>query len=287
MRVASAIILILIIGAGVWWMRMKTGGAEGSGIKVAASFYPLYFLASEIGGDKVTVTNLTPAGAEPHDWEPTTADAATIEKSQLLLINGGGLEPWAGKMNAKKIMTVGEDLFDGGDPHIWLDPVLMQAMADKVATALDETDPQNAETYRTNNEQLKFKLVQLDEEYRTGLANCLQKNIVTSHAAFGYLAKRYGLVQNAISGMSPDEEPTAQKLAQTATLARQLGVKYIFFETLVSPRLAETLAKEVGARTIVFNPLEGLTSEQLEAGQDYFLVMRENLVNLKTALQCQ
>jgi len=287
------LVIVLVVlaaaaaGAGIWWSRMETGKTEGSGVRVAVSFYPLEFLAGEIGGDKVNVTNLTPAGAEPHDWEPTTADAAVIEKSQLLLVNGGGLEAWAGKVTANKIMAVGESLFDGNDPHIWLDPVLMQTMADKITTALTETDPQNKDMYEANNSDLQSRLAQLDEEYRTGLKNCAQKNIVTSHAAFGYLAKRYRLTQTAISGVSPDEEPTAQKLAQTATLVKSLGIKYIFFETLVSPRLAETLAQETGAQTLVFNPLEGLTEEQQAVGQDYFSIMRENLVNLKTALQCQ
>jgi len=287
------LVIVLVVlaavaaGAGIWWSRMKTTGTEDDGVRVAVSFYPLEFLAGEIGGDKVSVTNLTPAGAEPHDWEPTTADAAMIEKSQLLLVNGGGLEAWAGKVTAKKIVAVGEGLIVGNDPHIWLDPVLFGQEADRVAAALGEIDPQNKDVYEDNNSRVKDELALLDEEYKTGLENCAQKNIVTSHAAFGYLAKRYGLTETAISGISPDEEPTAQKLAQTATLVKNLGIKYIFFETLVSPRLAQTLAQETGAQTIVFNPLEGLTEEQQQAGLDYFSVMRENLVNLKMALECR
>lgn len=282
------LVILAAIGAGVWLAGKRAPGVPESGqVRVAVSFYPLEFLAREIGGDKVSVTNLTPAGAEPHDWEPTTADAATIEKSQLLLVNGGGLEAWADKVKPQKTVVVGESMIEGRDPHIWLDPVLMRAMADKIATALSQTDPQNSDFYEKNNARVRDDLGLLDEEFRSALGNCRLREIVTSHNAFEYLAKRYGLTQVAVSGVSPDEEPTAQKLAQTATLVKSLGIKYIFFETLVSPRLAQTLALETGAQTIVFNPLEGLTEEQIQAGQNYFSVMRENLTNLETALECK
>src|SRR3989344_9496885 len=124
------LVIVLVVlaavaaGAGIWWSRMKTTGTEDDGVRVAVSFYPLEFLAGEIGGDKVSVTNLTPAGAEPHDWEPTTADAATIENSQLLILNGGGLELWADKVKSQKTVVAGEGMIDGSDPHIWLDPIL-------------------------------------------------------------------------------------------------------------------------------------------------------------------
>ncbi|TSC87671.1 MAG: zinc transport system substrate-binding protein [Microgenomates group bacterium Gr01-1014_16] len=278
--------LVVLVGVGLRLMQRKNDVNTGR-IQVAVSFYPLEFLAGEIGGGKMDVTNLTPAGAEPHDWEPTTADAATIEKSQLLLINGGGLEAWADKITAKKTIVVGEGLFSGNDTHIWLDPVLMRTVADKVTTGLSDIDPQNKDLYEANSSQLQTKLALLDDEFKSGLANCDQQTIITSHSAFGYLASRYGLTQVAISGLSPDEEPTAQKLAQTTDLAKKLGVKYIFFETLVSPRLAQTLAAEVGAQTLVFNPLEGLTQQEQQMGKNYFTIMRENLINLKIALACR
>jgi zinc transport system substrate-binding protein len=278
---------------------MKTSDKK---IHVTASFYPLYFFASQIGGDKASVVNITPAGAEPHDYEPSTGDLATIEKSDILIMNGGILETWGDKVkdelkNKKTTVVVaGEGLMsqqideENGkmlDPHVWLDPVLAKSEVQKIVAAFQQADPINAPYYQSNASRLEAELDRLNQEFQQGLSSCKQKNIVTSHAAFGYVASRYHLEQVALTGLSPDEEPTPQKLAEIATFAKTHQVTYIFFETLISPRLAETIAKEVGAKTLVFDPLEGLSKDDEVAGKNYLSIQRENLQNLRIALECK
>jgi zinc transport system substrate-binding protein len=289
-----------------WWLNQNVinqtsvSDLPSNKLQVAASFYPLSYFASEVGKDQVEVKNLTPAGAEPHDYEPNAQDITQLEKTDLLLVNGLGFEPWLDKVQSDleakgiQVVAVAEGLAsleseDGTvpDPHIWLDPVLAQQEVLKIAQAMSQVDPTNQTVYEANSQQLVAKLKALDQDFRQGLAQCQQKNILTSHQAFGYLASRYGLTQVSLTGLSPDQEPTPAELGQVAQFAKANQVKYIFFETLVSPRLAETLAREVGAQTIVFNPLEGLTSEDQAAGLDYFSVQRDNLSHLRTALECQ
>ncbi|MBI5123662.1 zinc ABC transporter substrate-binding protein [Candidatus Roizmanbacteria bacterium] len=269
-------------------------------LQVTTSFYPLYFFASEIGGDKANVKNITPVGAEPHDYEPTTQDIARIEKSSLLILNGG-VEAWGDKIkenlkdsNAKIISAsdnlLTKELTEEGktikDPHVWLDPILAKKEVTQITDGYIKTDPTNAIYYQTNQTQLNAKLDKLDIEFKTGLATCKQKNIITSHAAFGYLAARYGLNQVAVSGVSPDAEPSSQNLANVAKFAKENNVKYIFFESLVSPKLSETIAREVGAKTLVLDPLEGISDDDMKQGKNYFTVMKNNLKNLQKALEC-
>ena len=159
-------------------------------------------------------------------------------------------------------------------------------MVDRIASGYQQSDPNNKNYYQANADSLKAKLQQIDLAYRQGLSHCLTKNIITSHAAFGYLAKTYGLNQVAIAGFSPDAEPSPQQLAVIAKFAEQNQVKYIFFESLVSPKLAQTIASEIGAQTLVLNPLEGLSDQELAQGKNYLSVMQDNLSNLQTALQC-
>ncbi|OGZ64264.1 MAG: hypothetical protein A3A98_02690 [Candidatus Staskawiczbacteria bacterium RIFCSPLOWO2_01_FULL_40_39] len=270
---------------------------------VTASFYPLYFFSEQIAGDKAIVINITPAGAEPHEYEPTAQDIANIYEAKLLILNGVGLEPWGDNMkqnidpNKTKIVEVSEGVAnnqyenkEGGitqDPHIWLNPLLAKEIAVKIATGFIQADPENKNFYEFNLDALKEKLDALDEEYRQGLKTCQQKNIVTSHNAFEYLASAYGLRQVPISGISTEEEPSAQDLVQVAKFVKDNKVEYIFFETLVSPKLAETIANEVGVQTLVLNPIEGLTKEEIGKGKNYFTEMQNNLKNLQIALQCK
>ncbi|MCX6716914.1 MAG: zinc ABC transporter substrate-binding protein [Candidatus Taylorbacteria bacterium] len=281
---ALLIILLLILTIGV---KTQKNIEDNSKIKVIASFYPLYFFAKEIGGDLVSVENITPAGAEPHDYEPSTSDMANITNSKLLILNGGGLESW--KITDKSIETVIAYEGDDPDPHIWLSPQLAEKIADKIALGLMKVDPKNSAVYGKSLANLKNRLDNLDYEYRNGLnANtCEKKDFITSHSAFHYIASTYGFNQISISGLSPDSEPTPKELADITDFARAQNIKYIFTENLISPKLAETLANEIGAKTLVLNPLEGLTAEEISRGENYFTVMRENLINLETALQCK
>lgn len=276
--------------------------AKTNKIQVVASFYPLYFFSSQIGGNKADVTNIVPAGAEPHDYEPTAQDLAKIENSKLLVLNGGGLEAWGNdiqkNLDAKKttIIVAGEGLTTqqvtengetGTDPHVWLDPSLAEKMVDNIVRGFMQADPTNKDYYQSNATMLKSKLAGLDTAYKQGLSNCVEKNIITSHAAFGYIATTYGLNQVPIAGLSPDAEPSPQQLADIVKFAKDNNVKYIFFESLVSPKLSQTIATEVGAQTLVLNPIEGLSDEELAQGKTYLTVMQDNLANLQTALQCK
>ncbi|MHB1464867.1 MAG: metal ABC transporter solute-binding protein, Zn/Mn family, partial [Thermoleophilia bacterium] len=172
------------------------------------------------------------------------------------------------------------------DPHVWLDPVLAQREVDNIRDGLIRADPKDRSVYEQNAAAYNQKLAGLDGAFRSGLASCARRDIVTSHQAFTYLGKRYGLDVMAISGLSPDEEPPPQKLAEVAQFARQHNIHYIFFERLVNPKLSQTIATEVGAQTLVFDPLEGLTQQEAGRGEDYLSVQRENLANLRRAMEC-
>jgi len=291
----------------------------GGKIRIAASFYPLYDFARKIGGDLVTVDNLVPAGVEPHDWTPKGSDIKKISDADLFLYQGAGFEGWVDdflksldkKSKVKPVMAsegvkllpgTGEeheeehkdgeahtegDGHDHGefDPHLWLSPMNAKHMAENIKNALIQVDAAHAAEYEANYEKLAKRFDDLHQAYKDGLAGAAGKEIVVSHQAFGYLANDYGLKQVPIMGLSPDAEPTAQQLKKIASFIREHNVKYIFFEELVSDKLAKTLAKDAGVGTLPLNPLEGLTDEDLKNGEDYFTIMEKNLKNLLQALQ--
>ena len=271
-------------------------------LQVTTSFYPLYFFASQIGGDKAEVQNITPSGAEPHDYEPTAQDIVRIEKSNLLILNGGRLEAWGDKIKdnikGKQVITViagngivNQQVFEDGkpilDPHVWLNPSLASIEVKAILNGFIQVDPINKSYYYENTNNLLSQLNEIDKEYKQGLMNCNQKDIVTSHAAFGHLGKAYGLNQVPISGLSPDAEPSSKQLAEVSLFAKNHNVKYIFFESLLSPKLSETIAAEVGAKTIVLDPIEGVSGDDMRAGKNYFSIMKDNLTNLRLALECR
>ncbi|HUJ69300.1 MAG TPA: metal ABC transporter substrate-binding protein [Syntrophorhabdales bacterium] len=302
--IISLVVAIVVIGLALVLMRTvghPSRSVKSGKLQAVASFYPLYFFSREIGGDKADVTNIVPAGAEPHDYEPTPQDMAKMESCKLIILNGGGLEVWGDNIrkniNAKNtsIVVAGEGLTTQQvtedektetDPHVWLAPPLAEKMVERIAQAFEQADPANKNYYQSNANSLKIKLSDLDEEYRQGLSACKNKNIITSHAAFGYLATAYGLNQVPIAGLSPDAEPSPRQLADIAKFAKDNNVKYIFFESLVSPKLSQTIAAEVGAKTLVLDPIEGLSEEEMAQGKTYFSIMKDNLTNLRTALQC-
>lgn len=271
--------------------KQKTLSSEK--IRVVASFYPLYFFAEQIGGNKADVVNLTPFGAEPHDYEPTSMDMARIENSRILIINGN-FEPWIDKIKSNlegkdiTIVKAGEGLFNqkAPDPHVWLSPVLARKEVETILTVFLKTDSSNRDYYQKNANKLLLNLDDLDKKYQLGLNSCRKKNIITSHASFYYLANEYGLIQTAIAGLSPDSEPSPKQLAEIADFAIKNSIDYIFFEKLISPKLAETIADEIGAKTLLLDPLEGISQNEIESGENYFTKMEENLTNLKLALQC-
>lgn len=273
-------------------------------VNVVASFFPLADFAQNIGGDFVNVTNITPAGAEPHDYEPTPQDIAKVYDAKLFIINGNGLDAWGEKiqsdLEAKGVFVVRiSDSLNSlksnspdepslqYDPHFWLNPVNAKKEVNLIADALVKIDPAHQTEYNQNRNSYAKQLTDLDQEYKSGLSMCMQHEIVTSHNAFNYMASQYGLTTLYILGLSPDEEPSPKAIADIATEAKQKGIKYIFFESLVSPKLAQTVSSEIGAQTLELNPIEGFTDEEIAAGKNYLGQMKANLANLKTALQCQ
>ena len=273
---------------------------------VVASFYPLYEFAREVAGSTARVVSLVPPGVEPHDWEPSPQDVARVGTARLFVYNGAGLDPWASRLvdpSTSKVPSVkateGIPLLSassaarvGGkssrpDPHVWLDPVLARSMVETIRDALVKADPVHATIYVKNTNRFTARLQALHEAFEAGLRDCARRDVVTSHAAFSYLARRYDLTVIPVMGLAPEAEPSPAELAAIARFARDRKVQYIFFETLVDPRLAETLAREIGAQTLVFNPIEGVTREQQAAGKGYIALMEENLQHLRTALGCR
>jgi zinc transport system substrate-binding protein len=289
-----------------------SGGGDGR-LSLVASFYPLQFATQRVAGDRADVTSLTPPGAEPHDLELTPKDVAAVSEADLVVY----LKGFQASVDDAVADQAGDDSLDvtsaarldlaappeeehaeegaeeehadeaggaGKDPHFWLDPSRLSAVTGIIADRLAAADPDGAATYRANAKALQEELTGLDTEYRTGLANCASKDLVTSHQAFGYLAERYGLTQVGITGLSPDTEPQPADLARVTDFVREHKVRTIYYETLVSPAIARTVAAETGARTAVLDPIEGLTKDS--AGGDYLAVMRSNLQHLREGQPC-
>lgn len=289
---ASAVLVVAILIM-VSFMACE-GPQPVSGLRVVASFYPLYELVQKIGGDKVSVQNMVPAGSEPHDYDPTPKDIVNLNEANLVVIDGGGLEPWAERTvpdlqkSGVKILVVSDKLngMVSGDPHFWLDPIKYLDAAKIVKENLVQIDPKDAKYFTDNLAAFSDKLTALDQNFQTDLKNCQSRQVVTSHEAFDYLGRRYKLEMIPITGFSPESEPSAQKIAQVVELVKSKGIKYIFSETLLSPKIAQTLATEANVQNMVLNPLEGLTQGEISAGADYISVMKVNLENLKTGLGC-
>lgn len=275
---STGLVVAALLGGG-------PAGYPGAGTRVVAAFYPLAYAAQELGGDTVSVSNLTRPGAEPHDLEVSPADVARVRAAALVLLLGHGFQPQleraargAGGTVLELLDTKGLGRFRTGDPHVWLDPLRYALLVERIGAALHE---------RPAAGRLVARLRALDRAYRAGLARCARREIVTSHAAFAYLARRYGLTQIAIEGVNPEAEPAPRDLARVIQAVRTKRATTVFFETLASPRLAQTVARETGARTAALDPIEGLSPAAVEAGADYFSVMRSNLAHLREGLGCR
>lgn len=280
-------------------------------IKIYTSIYPLYDFATKVGGDKVDVTNLVPAGTEPHDWEVSTSDIINLEKADMLIYNGAGIENWTDKIintlenkdivyvktsEGLDIHKIDEDDHDHNhshdghnhgsyDPHTWLSIKNAKKEMENIKNALVEYDPENAEYYENNYETYAKKFDELDKKYSDTLGPIENKTIIVAHEAFGYLCSDYNIVQEGIEGLTPDSEPDPARMSEIIKFAKENNVKTIFFEELVSPKVAETIAKEINAKTAVLNPLEGLTEEQIRNGEDYFTIMEKNLEALYDSMK--
>ncbi|MBA2741511.1 MAG: zinc ABC transporter substrate-binding protein [Actinobacteria bacterium] len=272
--------IVLILGVAGLAVGVAGCGREDTAradMRIAAAFYPLAYLAERIAPN-ADVTNITPAGSEPHDLELSARDVERVQDADLVLYLGQGFQPAledavTGHDRAVDLLGV-----TGSDPHVWLDPLRFAAMARTVANALGE--PTAADT-------LVADLEKLDRDLRAGLAHCERRELVTSHAAFGYLADAYGLEQIPLTGVAPEADPSARDLEALAAKVEEIGATTVFFEPLVSSKLAETVAREAGVETAILNPLEGLTDDELADGEDYFSVMRANRAALRQGLGCK
>lgn len=289
----------------------SASSADDDKLSIVAAFYPMQYVAEQIAGDHASVVNLVKPGVEPHDLELTPEQVAAIADTDLVVYLEG-FQPAVDEAVAQhvsgdgKTLDVtsvqplrdapegdehgdehgeehGEDGEGGKDPHVWLDPDRYAAIASAVSDRLAEIDPDHKADYAKRAADLGDRLATLDQEYADGLADCERREIVVSHAAFGYLTEKYDLEQIAISGLSPEQEPSPKRLAEVAKIAKEHGATVIFFETLVSPKVARTLAKEIGAEAKVLDPIEGLNAD---SDDDYLSVMRANLKALRSALAC-
>jgi zinc transport system substrate-binding protein len=313
--VAASAVLMMIGGCA---SSKDTDLVEGK-INVITTFYPLYDFAVKIGGEHAHVINLVPAGVDSHDWSPKSKDVQHIQDADLFIYNGLGFEGWTDRLLAGMeadtsphvvLATKGIDLLkmdeahhdeaghehehgteehdehDGEyDPHAWLSPLQARKYAENIKEGFIAVDPEHQADYEANYAQVAAKLDELHEKFKRVTESAERKDIVVSHHAYGYLARDYGLRQLAVMGMSPEAEPTAHDIKNISEFIREHEVKYILFEELVSPKLAETLAKDLNIGTLVFNPVEGLTAAQEENGEDYFSLMEKNLQTLEIALQ--
>ena len=283
MRVAFVLFLALLVAG--------CGGSSKAGRpSVVAGFYPLAWAAGRIARPGTDVVNLTPAGAEPHDLELTPSDVEAIERAQLVLYLGHGFQPAVEKAVEDRSgpsldLLDGQQLDPGAgeeqgefDPHVWLDPARFARIVVAIGAALHREPAAEA---------VAGRLRRLDIEYREGLRDCERDELVTSHAAFGYLAKRYGLRQVALEGLSPEAEPSPKDLEALVDEVRASGATTVFTEPLVSSRVADTVAREAGVGVAELDPIEGLSESRLTAGEDYLSVMRSNLATLRKALGCR
>ncbi|MGY2080237.1 metal ABC transporter substrate-binding protein [Modestobacter sp. SYSU DS0657] len=291
--------------------------ASDDDVAVVAAFYPLAWLGEQVTGDLATVTLLTPDGAEPHEYEVTPRDVAAATEADAVVY----LPTLQPAVDAVVDQQAGDRAFDAGaaanlsltyeahdhghghededegeehtddehgesvtDPHFWHDPLRMADVGDALAEFLGTVDEEHAEQYAANAGDLRTQLTELDGEFRAGLADCATRELVTSHSAFGYLADAYELEQFGISGLAPDAEPSTSALTEATEFVRAHDVRTIYFETLVSPAVAETVARETGAQTRQLDPIEGLTDQS--QGADYLALMRANLASLQEGQQC-
>jgi zinc transport system substrate-binding protein len=265
---------------------VSCGGASTGGDgrpDVVAAFYPLAWAAEAVGGGEVAVTDLTPPGAEPHDLELTPGQVRQVAGASLVVYVGSGFQPAVEELAADRPAAALDVLADGGnDPHVWLDPVAMAGIVEDIGARLAEETPEGAAAIERRAEDAGRDLRDLHDHFTAGLRACERREFVVSHDAFGHLAERYDLEQIAISGLDPEAEPAPGRIAEVADLARDRGVTTIFFETLVSPAVAEAIANEAGLETEMLDPLE----TQPQDG-DYLDGMRANLAALRRALECE
>ncbi|MDR7538984.1 MAG: zinc ABC transporter substrate-binding protein [Armatimonadota bacterium] len=268
-----------------------------AGVAIVASIDPLAEFAGRLAGERTVVQVLVPKGVEVHDYEPTPGDLRRLVAARLFVYNGAGLEPWAPSLRAQlppsvHVVEAAEGLPLAGtegsvDPHVWLDPLLASQQAERILAALVRVDPAGCSRYQANAASLRADFLALHAAYRQGLARCRRREFITAHAAFGYLARRYGLRMVPISGLAPEAEPSPSRLKAVIQEARRTGIRVIYVEPRGERRPAETVAREIGGRTAILDPLESLPPQARRRGKAYFTVMYANLAQLIQGLDCR
>jgi zinc transport system substrate-binding protein len=314
-KILFLILVFAIFGGGYYILsntqqeKSEPAQSDTSKVSVVATLFPQYDFAKVIGGDKVEVTLLLPPGVEAHAYEPKPSDITSINEAEIFVYTGDFMELWAKDIIAsidQKVKVVDAsrgiemlkesegthedehaDEYGGVDPHIWLDFENTKIMAENIAKTLIEVDPKNAGYYQANLQTYQSKLTELDNSYKNTLSNCETKTIVYGgHYAFGYLTRKYGLEYVAAQGFSPDAEPTAKDLIQLVEQIKGDNIRYVFYEELTSPKVAETLANETDAKLLLLNAAHNLSKEDVTNNISFVEIMEKNLVNLKTGLNC-
>lgn len=306
-----------VVAGGMLFFRSPSTPVSSTPVLIASA-YPIAYFAEVIAGDEIAVETITPLGVEPHDYEPTVGERVRLERADAFVFVGGGFDPWAEKFmrshegtdmvvrsllpsvqNVTAIIPEDEILHasdehaeedshtdESYDPHVWLDPIRSVRIAQELARVMSELDPARTALFTERADVLIERLNRLHRAYDQGLSVCTARSVIVSHNAFGYLAERYQLEMIPIAGLSPEAEATPGTIAEVVARARAANVHTVFFETIADPRIAETIAREIGGTTKVLNPVENLLPEQASAGADYFTLMEENLTNLREALSC-
>jgi zinc transport system substrate-binding protein len=275
----------------------NTSSSNEPKIKVIASFYPMYEFAKQVGGDRVDVSTLIPIGVEPHDFDPTIQQILNAQTADMLVYNSPGLETWVPKVNGKFVLDASNGIAlmsstnpesHGTDPHVWLDPILAKKEVENIRDGLTKLDPTNAAYYIANAKKFAGQLDSLDVTIRSMLPTCQKKDFVAFHEAFGYFAKRYGLNQHSVLGISPEGEVAPQSLQQIVQLTHKLGINTIYSEDLVDPRLANTIAQEIpNGKVVILSPIEGINQSEQKAGITYLDKMNQDIAALKEGLDCK
>jgi len=296
--------------------------ATAAKLKVVASFYPMYEFSKAVGGGRADVSVLIPPGVEPHHFEPTPSAIKQLSGADIFVLNGAGLEhSWAHGLieglGSKKLAVVeasdgvkliaaeghheGEEEQEAEahnesdeeghshgefDPHVWLSPVLAKKQVENIKNAFIAADPEGRAYYEANAAAYGAKLDALDAQYRATFSTCKKKDILISHATLGYFCREYGCRQIPIEGVSEEGEPSPAELASIVDQARESNVTAVYFESMISPKSAQVLAGEIGAKALVFNTVHGLTSEEQARGANYLSLMGDNLKNIKAGLDC-
>lgn len=311
-----AILAVLIASAAYVAVKRKPGAADDDRLSVAASFYTIAHFMEKAGGDRVAVVSITPPGVESHEFEPTPMDIKTASTARLFAFMGGGFDPWAGRISPElqrlgvatlelanhfELMEATDDEEGDGheeghgdgqehgarDPHIWLDPTQAVRMTGIIRDKLIEIDPAGQDEYMESSEAFIKELTRLDQEYRAALANCSRRDIVVGHDAFRYLGARYNLNIIPISGLTSGEEPSPRRMAGIARYIREKKIEYIFIEPLAPLAAVQAVARETGVKVLELNPIEGITKDEAKSGMGYTALMKDNLSNLKKALDCR